>query len=127
MPTKKPNNELEKSSVELKYIFNEKELKGLANTLSQTLQKKMELENEFKSVKREYTAKLENLDSEIFTTNEKYNQQYEMKVTPCYLYRNFPRGVRQYLSALDRTDILKEEPLTKEDHQLKINMDEEDK
>lgn len=124
---KTTTNELEKTSTELKHNFSEDELKGLANILSETIQKKSALENEFKNVKNEYKMKIENLDSEIITTNEKYTQKYEMRDTPCYLHRNFIRGMREYLSALDKTDILREEPLTKEDHQLKMKLDDEEK
>lgn len=127
MAKTKPNNDLEKTSTELKHEFSRPELEGLANLLSETIQKRGAMENEFKNVKNEYKTKLENLDSEIITTNEKYTQKYEMRDTPCYLHRNFSRGVREYLSALDKTDILKEEPLTKEDHQLKMKLDEEEK
>lgn len=123
---KKNTNELQKTSTELKHEFNEKELTELAKKLSQTLQKRAEVEGELKNMKNEYKTKLENLDSEITTTNEKYTQQYEMRDTPCYLFRNFGVGKRQYLSALDKTDILKEEPLTAEDHQLKMNMDSQE-
>lgn len=121
---KKPTNDLEKTSTELKHTFSQEELKGLANLLSETIQKKGTMEIEFKNIKNEYKTKLENLDSEIITTNEKYTQKYEMRDTPCYLHRNFSRGAREYLSALDKSDVLKEEPLTKEDHQLKMKLDE---
>lgn len=123
---KKANNELEKTSTEVKYEFNDKELKDLANQLSQTLQKSRETEGELKNLKNQYKTKLENLESEITIINEKYTQQYEMRKTPCYLFRNYATGKRQFLSALDKTDILKEEPLTAEDHQYKMNMDAEE-
>lgn len=128
MATKnKPTNDLEKTSTELKHEFSKSELDGLANLLSETLQKRGTVENEFKNVKNEYKTKLEDLDSEIIITNEKYTQKYEIRDTPCYLHRNFSRGVREYLSALDKATVLKEEPLTKEDHQLKMKLDEEEK
>lgn len=124
MAKAKANNDLEKTSTEIKHVFSKSEIDGLANLLSETLQKRGAVENEFKNVKNDFKTKLENLDSEIITANEKYTQKYEMRDTPCYLHRNFSSGMRQYLSALDKTDILKEEPLTKEDHQLKMRLDE---
>lgn len=124
MAKTKANNDLEKTSTEIKHVFSKPEIDGLANLLSETIQKRGAVEAEFKNVKNDFKTKLDNLDSEIITTNEKYTQKYEMRNTPCYLHRNFSSGMRQYLSALDKTDILKEEPLTKEDHQLKMRLDE---
>lgn len=124
MAKAKANNDLEKTSTEIKHVFSKSEIDGLANLLSETIQKKSTLESEFKKVKNDFKGRLETLESEITLTNEKYTQKYEMRDTPCYLHRNFSTGMRQYLSALDKTDILKEEPLTKEDHQLKMRLDE---
>lgn len=123
--TKRNPSDLQKTEIELKYDFNTKELSDISNDLAERLQRKKALEDELTTLKASYKSKFQGLDEEITRFSNNISQKHEMRTTPVYLYRNYGEGIRQYLSAIDKTEVLKEEPLTKEDKQLKMQLDSE--
>lgn len=124
--TKRSPSDLQKTEIELKYDFSTRELADISNELAERLQRKKALDDELTTLKASYKSKFQALDEEITKFSNNISQKHEMRSTPVYLLRNYSAGVRQYLSVIDKSDILKEEPLTKEDKQLKMKLDEEE-
>jgi len=125
MSKKSTEDNLEKTEIEIKHEFDKKELETIANDLADRIQKRKIVEEELNKIKTEYKSKLQAIDEEVNTFSTHITQKYEMRNTPVYLRRNYSGGVREYLSVLDKSEILKEEPLTREDMQLKMKLDEE--
>lgn len=118
-PAKKDEKKLEKTTVMLRHEFSEAELKDKAQSLGEAIQKVASIEEEFSTIKKDYTKQLTQKHAEISELSNNVTQKYEMRNLSCFLHKNFPMKERQYLDH-DGT-ILKTEPLTPADYQLAID------
>lgn len=123
---KRNASDLQKTEIDVRHDFSRTELEAISNELAQSLQKRKTLEAELSLIKADYKSKMEVIDKDINKYGDNISQKHEIRAIPVYLFRNYSQGVRQYLSAVDKTEVLKEEPLTKEDKQLKMKLDEEE-
>ena len=123
---KKNASELQKTEIDVRHDFNREELEAISNELAQALQKRKILEAELSLIKADYKSKMEVIDKDINRYGDNISQKHEIRAIPVYLYRNYSEGVRQYLSAVDKTEVIREEPLTVEDKQLKMKLDEKE-
>lgn len=117
---------IEKTEIDIKHQFSEKELKKISEQLADLIKKRTLTELEFAAVKTKHKTEVQEIDNEIEKFSTCIIEKCETRPTPAYLRRNYSRGVREYLSVIDKTEILKEEPLTKEDKQYKMKLDEQE-
>jgi len=105
---------------EIEYHFSPNEMAKIANTMSQAIQRKLELENEKKAVMADYKNKIDELDNEIYQSNSKYQAGKEMRNIKCTRTFEFDNGFVIYKDL--NGEPVSTEPLTPKDMQLHIDL-----
>lgn len=103
-----------------KYEFDEEEKKEISKRLANENQSKQRLEEEKKAVVSNFKAKIDSAISQVNLLSSHIASGYEHRYFKCYKFLNFLKNVREYYY-IENGELIKEEPFSREDHQLKLN------
>ena len=76
----------------LKCMLTEDEVKAEGETLARLIQDKAGLENDLKSVKASFKAKVEAAEAGIISASNKVRDKYEYRNVDCIKHQNFSKG-----------------------------------
>ena len=94
MAKKKSKDKIRETEVteNLKCLLSEDEIKSEGETLARLIQEKAGLENDLKSVKASFKAKIEAAEAGIISASNKVRDKYEYRNIDCIKHQNFTTG-----------------------------------
>lgn len=107
--------------VQVKHVFNDKELSEFGLIASQKYLEIKKLEVAKSNIAKEYKSKIDSLDAEINELATKQENGYELKDVEAIIKYNFKEGVKYYMHAQQPDTVLKTEKLDHKDYQLRID------
>lgn len=107
-----------KETREIEFHFTDKEIQDKGVKLAKCIKEKASIEDELKSIKADYTAKIGAKQTEIDTITEQISNGHEIRTVTVEVRRNFETGKREYWYKGEKRG---EEPLTAKDHQMDID------
>lgn len=111
---------VEYDKIMCKYLFSQKELNEIAETLAQKTQESAEVEAEKKSVASSYKERLEAIQLAINKNARLYKDRSEIRMIECEVERDFTSGVVRYIRT-DNGEIAKEKKMTMAERQMSID------
>lgn len=110
----------------LSYKFTEEELKEFADDMARGYQELDGLEKEKTSVVSNFKAKIDGKKAELGALATKINNRQEHRYIECVLRMNDPKVAHKTLVRLDTSEIVWVKPMTNEEMQLKLNLENEE-
>lgn len=117
----------EKQKVNVKYTYDEDDLKEIADALSQGVLKKHELEGEKKRVMDQYKKRIDEINALIDSKAQNHSQGYEYRDYNVVVRYNFNDRVKYYMDVNEKDTIRKTEPMEPRDYQIRIDHTAEQK
>lgn len=109
----------------VKHVFSDVEKLYKADQLAEAMENKLQAEEEFDTIKKNFKAKIEAHESAAKTLQREIRSGFEMRVVPILERRcNFETQKAEFVIPNTNT-VVDTEPLTAEDHQLSANFPEE--
>lgn len=93
MPKKKDKVRETEVTENLKCVLTEDEVKSEGEHLARLIQDKAGLENDLKSVKASFKAKIEAAEAGIISASNKVRDKYEYRNVDCIKHQNFSTGM----------------------------------
>lgn len=104
-----------------KKYFTPEEIAGKKDFIVKNLTELSELDNQLSSVKSQYKAKIENLESANVTNVRHVNDGFEHVKKYCYIVRDDVNQVIQYVDP-DDGEVVAERPMKQEEKQLRMKI-----
>jgi hypothetical protein len=110
----------DKKTVSVKYYFTDIDKEKIASSISTHVVEKAKLEAQFASVKKDFNARLSQLEESINKESHKHVAGYEMRDYECLVKINFEENRKFYCDVNEPTTIRNVEALEPMDRQMKI-------
>lgn len=113
---------MERQVVHHRYDFTDKEMRDMADRSFEVSKTKTNTEIESKASAKAYKTKIEHMEIEYATLQDKYTTGWEYRDTNCSIKLNFADGLKYYFTTNPQGEeiLIKTEPITKYDRQLRI-------
>lgn len=108
---------------DIKHTFNDEEKMKIADNLCDTQFEKEKVEAEKKDVVKQYSQRIEGMETSISELANKHRQGYEIRTETVFLHLDFENKVRVY-THVETGAILHQEPLEAIDYQMRIEWKE---
>lgn len=102
----------------IRYTFSKEETQANSKELAEECGQKKECEDEKKSVMSQFKAKIDSHDARIAMLSKWITTGYDYRSVECVVKRNFETGYKEFYY---QGELVDQEKLTPEDHQLSIN------
>lgn len=103
----------------IRYAFTREELVQKSLMMAEAIQAKENLENEMKSMKSDFKAKIDSKDATMKLMSNHIGNGYEMRNVECEVLKDFEKGTKTYhFNGLAYDTV----PLTTQDRQTELNL-----
>lgn len=103
----------------IRYAFTDDELKEKSKRMAEAANNKTKIQNDLKTVKSEYKAKIDAEDALIANMANQISNGYESRNVECEVEKDFEKGVKTYTYQGVKYDTV---PLTNFDRQTELNL-----
>ena len=112
-----------KTTKYLRHDFTEEEMKEMHSNLAEKTVQLRRKEEEKSTVLKQFGASIEALKNEISSTADKLHTKYEFRMMECVIDYFWDKGVKKAIHT-ETLDYVNEEPITDDDRQEKLELEE---